>query len=117
MDAPESGIGAELGFARTPLKVIGWVLFAFISLLALGVTWSGIDFAHAETCGYTPPTARRLEVTLGGLGIWLVLAAISLVLLLRGRAVGLMVAVGLEVVAGIVSFMTFVIPLFAAGMC
>ena len=110
-------MSGELAFARTPLKVIGWTLFGLLCLLCFGVTWAWVSFSTEETCGPTPPTAWRLEVTLGGLAFWTVLAGITLYLLIRGRALGMVIALGLELVAGIVSIVTFLLPLFAAGMC
>jgi mannose/fructose/N-acetylgalactosamine-specific phosphotransferase system component IID len=99
------------------LTVAAWIALGLTVVFAGLTTWHGISFSYQETCGPNPPTEWRQEVTYIGLGIWFLLAIPALVLLLRARQVPTIVSLVLSIVGIFVSFVTMMLPLFAAGLC
>lgn len=99
------------------LATIVWVLLGLGVLNCVWLTRAGLEFAHQQTCGPDPPTEWRRSVTLTGMGVAIAFGIPSLVLLVRGRIVGLSVALCCALVALAAPFASTVITLFASAMC
>ncbi|NOU30527.1 MAG: hypothetical protein HOO96_21725 [Polyangiaceae bacterium] len=99
------------------LATIVWVLLALAVLNCVWLTRAGLDFAHQQTCGPEPPTEWRRSVTLNGMWVTIAFGIPTLVLLVRGRIVGLSIALFCALVALTAPFASTVITLFASAMC
>lgn len=99
------------------LTVVGWVAFACAVLLSGCATTSGERFAHEATCGPNPPTEWRLECTYVALAASALCLLPALVLLLRRRVIGAVIALLLAAGSIIASMVGYLLPVFASALC
>lgn len=99
------------------LAAVGWVLLGLGVLVCVWLTRAGLEFAHQETCGPDPPTEWRRSVTLTGMGVAIGFGIPTLVLLVRGRTVGLVIALVCALVVLAAPFLSTLLTLFASAMC
>lgn len=112
-EGPRSGLAG--GFVA--VTVIAWVVLGLSAFFCVWVTKVGLEFAHEETCGPSPPVAWRQEVVFIGLAVWALLALPALGLMVFRKRTPTVVALILACISGVVPFFTLLIPLFAAGLC
>lgn len=99
------------------LATIGWILLGLGVLVCVWLTRAGLEFAHQQTCGPEPPTEWRRSVTLTGMWVAIAFGVPTLVLLVRGRTVGLVIALVCAMVVLAAPFLSTVLTLFASAMC
>lgn len=97
--------------------IIAWVALGLSLASCIYFTLKGFAFSHEVTCEGTAPTAYRQSFTYAGLVMYVVLALPALVLVLRKRSVGTIVAAGLAVFATSMPFITYVLPVMSSAMC
>lgn len=119
MEASE--LGQVQPAPRNPLEVgmatVGWVLVVLAAFLCVVLTRAGLEFAHQQTCGPDPPWEWRRSVTLTATGVTAVFELVTILLLLRGRIVGLLIALVCVLVALVAPVFATLLTLFSSAMC
>ena len=99
------------------MATVGWVLVVLAAFLCVVLTSWGLEFAHEQTCGPNPPWEWRRSVTLTATGVTAVFELVTIVLLLRGRIVGLVIAFVCVLVALVAPVFATLLTLFSSAMC
>jgi hypothetical protein len=147
MEASESGhVPPPRNPLEIGMATVGWVLVVLAALLCVTLTRWGLEFAHQETCGPNPPWGGepgqlapevagdewRTSVTSTATGVTAIFelvprhgestgcaveVLVTIVLLLRGRIVGLLVAFVCVLVALVAPVFATLLTLFSSAMC
>lgn len=100
------------------VSIIAWLVLVLAAALCVWATWAGMRFAFEVTCAPNrPPVVFRMSVTLVGLGLCLACVFRARSLLVRGSQQSAVVALFLALAALVIPIVTFLIPVFASGLC
>ena len=100
------------------VAIIAWLVLVLAAAVCVGVTWAGMRFAFEVTCAPNrPPVVFRMSVTLVGMVVCLACVFWSRSLLVRGSQPGAVTALFLAFAALVTPLVTFLIPVFVAGLC
>jgi len=119
MEASESGRGppAPRNSLEIGMATVGWVLVVLAAFFCVVLTRWGLEFAYQQTCGPDPPWEWRRSVTLTATGVTAVFELVTIVLLLRGKILGLAIALLCVLVALVAPVVATLLTLFSSAMC